>query len=80
MTYGDIAAFIGHPGAGRAVGTIARTGSPGLPWQRVVGHSGTLAAGYGTGPEEQAAVLADDGVSCENNHVVDFATRRWLPE
>jgi len=80
MTYGDIAACVGHPGAGRAVGVIARGGSPDLPWQRVVSHDGSLASGYGTGPAEQAADLADDGVACRDNRVVDFEHRRWLPD
>jgi len=79
MTYGDIAFCVGHPGAGRAVGSIARTGSPDLPWQRVVNHSGGLASGYGTGPEEQAAALEDDGVACHDNRVADFNRLRWLP-
>ena len=79
MTYGDIAACVGHPGAARAVGAIARTGASNLPWQRVVTHSGGLASGYGTGPEEQAAALEDDGVACCDNRVVGFSRLRWLP-
>jgi len=75
MTYGDIAACVGHPGAGRMVGLIAATGSPDLPWQRVVNHTGGLAPNY----LDQAADLAADGVACANGQVVDFPSRRWQP-
>jgi len=78
MTYGDIAACVGHPGAARMVGMIAHQGTPGLPWQRVVNSAGGLASGYG--PEQQAADLADDGVACADGRVLDFGRRRWAPE
>ena len=76
MTYGDIAACVGHPGAGRMVGMIAANGSPDLPWQRVVSHAGWLAPSY----PDQAADLAADGVACANGRVVGFARLRWQPE
>lgn len=41
MTYGEIAAEAGYPGAARAVGNLLRM-TPGLPWWRVIATSGRL--------------------------------------
>ena len=41
VTYGEVAAEAGFPGAARAVGGLLRT-STGLPWWRVVGAGGHL--------------------------------------
>lgn len=41
VTYGEVAAEAGHPGAARAVGTVLRT-SHGLPWWRVVAADGRV--------------------------------------
>lgn len=59
LTYGDVAAEAGHPGAARAVGTLLRTAGADIPWWRVVG-----AGGYLRSPDwaRQASLLADDGV------------------
>ena len=43
MTYGDVAAWCGYPGAARRVGAIAASGTPGMPWHRVVRSGGYLA-------------------------------------
>lgn len=58
VTYGEIAAEAGFPGAARAVGNVlART--EGLPWWRVVRADGTLLR---THAREQARLLRDEGV------------------
>jgi len=59
VTYGEVAAEAGHPGAGRAVGTLLRTSAADIPWWRVVGSGGYLRS-----PDwaRQARLLADDGV------------------
>ena len=44
LTYGEVAAEAGYPGAARAVGNILR-GSEGLPWWRVVTAGGRLCPG-----------------------------------
>jgi len=75
MTYGDIAACIGRPGAGRLVGLVAATGNPALPWHRVVNAVGRLAPGY----REQADELAAEGVPCQGDRVANFRQHRWLP-
>lgn len=58
VTYGEVAAEAGHPGAARAVGTFLRD-SEGLPWWRVVRADGRLVAGQ---ERRQRRLLAADGV------------------
>jgi methylated-DNA-protein-cysteine methyltransferase-like protein len=59
VTYGEVAAEAGHPGAARAVGNLLRTCGEDLPWWRVVGAGGLLRA-----PDRrlQARLLAAEGV------------------
>jgi methylated-DNA-protein-cysteine methyltransferase-like protein len=59
VTYGEVAAEAGHPGAGRAVGSVLRKTDVDVPWWRVVG-----AAGHLRSPDRarQARLLAQDGV------------------
>ncbi|MEM9133142.1 MAG: MGMT family protein [Actinomycetota bacterium] len=66
LSYGDVAAEAGHPGAARAVGNVLAT-VPDLPWWRVVTATGRLIP---HDPERQAALLADEGVPCENGRVL----------
>jgi len=75
MTYGDIAACLGRPGAGRLIGMVAASGSAGVPWHRVVNAVGRLAPSF----REQGQLLADEGVRCDGDRVVDFKDCRWLP-
>lgn len=66
LSYGDVAAEAGYPGAARAVGNIlARI--EGLPWWRVVTAAGRLKP---HNPEEQARLLAKEGVACRDGRVV----------
>lgn len=58
VTYGEVAAEAGFPGAARAVGTVLRT-TEGLPWWRVVGSGGRIRTAV---EDRQAARLADEGV------------------
>jgi methylated-DNA-protein-cysteine methyltransferase-like protein len=58
VTYGEVAAEAGFPGAARAVGSLLRR-STGLPWWRVVSAGGRLAPGA---EAEQAARLRAEGV------------------
>ena len=44
VTYGEVAAQAGRPGAARAVGRLM-AGSDGLPWWRVVTSTGRLVPG-----------------------------------
>lgn len=66
VTYGEVAAEAGYPGAARAVGTYLRTTS-GHPWWRVVNATGRLAPGH---EAEQARRLRAEGVRVERGRVV----------
>ena len=66
LSYGDVAAEAGYPGAARAVGNIlARV--EGLPWWRVVTAAGKLKP---HNPDEHAKMLAAEGVVCRDGRVV----------
>lgn len=68
LSYGDVAAEAGYPGAARAVGNVlAHSGGLGLPWWRVVTASGRLIP---HDAELQAGLLAGEGVTCRNGRVV----------
>lgn len=66
VTYGEVAAEAGYPGAARAVGTVLRT-SEGLPWWRVVGAGGRIRT---PDPPRQIKLLTDEGVLVMGNRVV----------
>lgn len=77
-TYGDLAAFAGHPYAARRVGEIAHGGPPELPWHRLVNHKGGLAVGFPGGQDVQRQLLEQDGIECDDQwRVKDFTERRW---
>ena len=65
VTYGEVAAQAGKPGAARAVGNYLRK-STGLPWWRVVASSGRLCPGL---EEEHAEHLRTEGVAIRNGKV-----------
>lgn len=66
VTYGEVAAEAGFPGAARGVGSVLRA-SDGLPWWRVVGSGGRIRT---PNPERQIKLLIDEGVLVVNNRVV----------
>lgn len=70
VTYGEVAAEAGFPGAARAVGNLLRSTASDIPWWRVVGAGGRLRS---PDPARQARLLADDGVL-----VVDMRVRLEL--
>ena len=59
MTYGEVAAEAGHPGAHRAVGRFLRD-HDGHPWWRVVTSTGRLVPGH---EQEPAPRLGPEGVA-----------------
>lgn len=65
VTYGEVAAEAGYPGAARAVGKLLRH-EDGLPWWRVVTATGRLVPGY---EGEQAHRLRAEGVVVEGGRV-----------
>lgn len=70
LSYGEVAAEAGYPGAARAVGNILSR-VEGLPWWRVVTATGRLIP---HNPNEQARRLAAEGVTCTRGHVVATPT------
>lgn len=59
VTYGEVAAEAGFPGAARAVGSLLRKTGADVPWWRVVGSGGHLRS---PDPARQARLLTDEGV------------------
>ena len=83
MTYGQIAALIGHPMASRQVGGTAHFGDPDLPWQRVVNKKGGLASGYPGGRLGHKQHLEAEGVKVfgeDDNYFVDVDKLIWWPD
>jgi methylated-DNA-protein-cysteine methyltransferase-like protein len=66
VTYGEIAAQAGFPGAARAVGNVLRDSS-GLPWWRVVASDGRLVPGLEVKQERR---LRTEGVAVEEGRVL----------
>jgi methylated-DNA-protein-cysteine methyltransferase related protein len=68
VSYGDVAAQAGYPGAARGVGAVlsSSSASDGLPWWRVVMASGRLAPGH---EREQARRLRAEGVAVVRDRV-----------
>jgi methylated-DNA-protein-cysteine methyltransferase-like protein len=67
VTYGEVAAEAGFPGAARAVGSILRTSDADIPWWRVVGSGGQLRSPH---PTRQRRLLETEGVALRNGKVL----------
>ena len=66
ITYGEVAAEAGFPGAARAVGSVLARCDSDLPWWRVVGAGGQLRSPE---PTRQSNLLAREGVTVSNGRV-----------
>jgi methylated-DNA-protein-cysteine methyltransferase related protein len=66
VTYGDVAAEAGRPGAARAVGTILARSGGDYPWWRVVTSTGRLVPGH---EREHARRLRAEGVTVRGGRV-----------
>jgi methylated-DNA-protein-cysteine methyltransferase-like protein len=67
VSYGDVAAQAGYPGAARGVGAVLAHCDDPLPWWRVVMSSGRLAPGK---EARQAQLLRAEGVTVRAGRVV----------
>ena len=67
VTYGEVAAEAGHPGAHRAVGSMLRRSGGEFAWWRVVTSTGRLVPGNEV---DQARRLAAEGVRTRDGRVV----------
>ena len=66
LSYGEVAAEAGRPGAARAVGGVLKRIDD-LPWWRVVAANGRLIP---HDPDRQAELLAAEGVATKAGRVV----------
>jgi methylated-DNA-protein-cysteine methyltransferase-like protein len=71
VSYGEVAAEAGYPGAARAVGALlaAGGGGPDLPWWRVVTSTGRLVPGH---EARHARLLRHEGVTVTNGRVTGY--------
>lgn len=69
VSYGDLAAQAGYPGAARGVGAVLAGSGPEdrLSWWRVVYSDGRLAPGH---EREQARLLRSEGIEVRDGRVV----------
>ena len=67
MTYGEVAAAAGRPGAARAVGRILAESGGELPWWRIVTATGRLVPGH---EDRQTRLLRSEGVAVRDGRVV----------
>lgn len=73
LSYGEVAAEAGWPGAARAVGRIMATSDGALPWWRVVTAAGRLVPGN---EAEHRRRLRAEGVEVGDRHVRGMRPRR----
>ena len=74
VSYSQLAARAGHPGAARAAGSVL-AGDAEVPWWRIVRADGRLASHK---VDHQAALLAAEGVAVAGGRVTDPALRAGL--
>jgi len=67
LTYGEVAAEAGGPGAARAVGRVLATTGEEVPWWRVVNARGRLVPGH---EREHGRLLRAEGMTLRGGHVV----------
>jgi len=67
VTYGEVAAEAGKPGAARAVGSTMRRHGDLVPWWRVVAANGRLVPGI---EQRHRKKLVTEGVQVRNGRVV----------
>jgi methylated-DNA-protein-cysteine methyltransferase related protein len=79
-TYGRIAKTLKLPGGARTAGRAmaACPSGTGIPWHRVVGAGGCLLLRE-SHVSLQRRLLESEGLQVVGKHIVDFATRQWLP-
>ena len=80
-TYGQVAALLGRPRGGRAVGT-ALGALPGalrdlVPWQRVISAAGRCSHRDGFWADIQRELLESEGVRFDRHGRVDLKRTRW---
>ena len=80
MTYGQVAALSGFPGAAREVGHIMSrvSAEEDLPCHRVVNKTGSLSPDYAFGGQErQRAMLEAEGIPFLKDGRIDMLYSQW---
>jgi methylated-DNA-protein-cysteine methyltransferase-like protein len=80
VTYGQVAALLGHAHGARAVGYALRYLPHGsdVPWHRVINHRGQISPRYpAEGPRLQRLLLEAEGVVFDAQARVDLSRYRW---
>lgn len=80
VTYGQVAALLGHARAARAVGYALRYLPHGsdVPWHRVINRRGQISPRYpAEGPRLQRLLLEAEGVVFDMQARVDLSIYRW---
>lgn len=82
VTYGQVAALLGLPGAPRAVGSALRNLplplSKKVPWHRVINASGGISLGGDViRAEEQRWLLENEDIEFNRRSKVDLKKYRW---
>ena len=73
MSYGEVAARAGSPGASRSVGSImANNFDPSIPCHRVVRSDGSIGEYNRGGPSQKKNLLQSEGVSIIDGRVMYF--------
>jgi len=82
-TYGHIAEYIGAKGASRMVGWAMNAShgiDPPVPAHRVVNRQGLLTGKHHFQTEDMMErLLKNEGVPVEQDQVVNFKSRLWIP-
>jgi methylated-DNA-protein-cysteine methyltransferase related protein len=83
MTYGDVAAAAGMPGAARTVGYAMRALGHAVPWQRVLGRRNPRTAHITIreprGKAEQRRLLEKEGVKFDARGGIALSIFGWVP-
>jgi methylated-DNA-protein-cysteine methyltransferase related protein len=82
-SYGHIAEFIGQKGSARMVGwamNASHFADPPVPAHRVVNRTGLLTGKYHfQTPDLMQKLLESEGVVIQNDRVVNFDKKLWIP-
>ncbi len=83
MTYGDVAAAAGMPGAARTAGYAMRALGAGVPWQRVLGRRSPRTAQITIrdprSRAEQRRLLEKEGIQFDARGGIALTTYGWFP-
>lgn len=82
MTYGQVAKTAGSPRGARQIARLLHSSASKyqLPWHRIVGAGGQISLPWGSGKEEQIAMLLSEGVECSYDGKIDLSIYQWEPE